>query len=225
MSWIKPVSEYVFGKTPIERYSKNRDMIDFAVHVLTTHGMNGKMMEGLIQHRYGIIDDGEIHGHDGTLDGRNVEIKTQRTGGNQALNCRGDFSDHRVDTELKSTKYLRDLPILFSVGVDSQSAKCIYVVTTDFAKIPKGSEIFERLSAKAPRINFKHFRDFPDSYEVVYKNDGLLERAIRLKEINGKLGNYLRQAYCENKKNIPKKMHSLNSACSKPSSLELFFKT
>lgn len=227
--WLKIVSEYVFGKTPIERYSKNRDLIEMAKYVLTTHGMGGKMMEGLIQHRFGIIDDGKIHGYDGTLNGRNVEIKTQKTGNTSSsikLNCKGDFSDHRITSELKSEKYIRDCPILISAGVDSENAKCIYVVKTDFAKIPKNSKIFEMLSSKAPRINFSHFKNVVDSYEVMYKNDELLQKAIHNHKINLELGMYLTNGHSEDEKNILREMYSLESFCpksSKPSSLEDFF--
>ena len=226
MSWIKTVSEYVFGKTPIERYSKNREVIEMANYVLKTHGMNGKMMEKLIQYRFGIIDDGEIHGYDGIWNGRNVEIKTQRTGNKRSsskLNCKGDFSDHRAYSELKSEKYLRDRPILISAGIDSENAKCIYVVKTDFEKIPTNSKMFEMLSARAPRINFNHFKNFVDSYEVMYKNDELLEKAIHNHKINFDLGVYLSEGYSEDEKNILREIYSPESFCLKPSSSESFF--
>jgi hypothetical protein len=174
-SYIALVSDYFFSSKKISEYSKQQQQtLDLAVNVLTTHGMGGKFVEGLIRHRFSLKDDGSIHGWDG-WDGKiPVEIKTETINASKQLNCEASFSTNTKNKITKKDIFLRERPHLYSVGVHDVSGKCLYVMRTETSKLKKTSTFFERLAANSPRISFFHWKGDLDAYTILYKNQDLV---------------------------------------------------
>jgi hypothetical protein len=189
-SYLDLVSDYFFSNKKISEYSKQQQQtLDLAVDVLTTHPTGGKFVERLIRHRYSLRDDGTIHGWDGWDGETPVEIKTETINSSKKLNCEGSFGAHADNSERKKDIFLKHRPHLYSVGVHDVSGKCLYVMKTDTAKLKKTSLLFERLDAKSPRINFSHWKNDKDSYEVLFSNKPLVQYVHWC--FNGDLGTIL----------------------------------
>lgn len=172
-SYMDLVSDYFF--TNNVKYSKSDiKTVHLAIDVITTHGVGGKFVEGLIRHRFRMKDTNNIHGWDGFKGSRPVEIKTETINYTKALSCEGSFGDHRRSTIRKKDLFLQEKPFLYSVGVDNICGKCIYVMETDISKLNKNCLLFERLDARAPRISLAHWVH-QRAHKIVYKNEELIE--------------------------------------------------
>ena len=168
-----------------ELREKNPIAQEMARDMLTTHGAGGKFVEGLIAHRYLLEETPEsIHGWDGiTRDGRPVEIKME-TVSTSKMNAQGSFGENREfekdeEEKVKQDKseiFANEKPLLLSVGTCKETGKCIYVLGTDFAKVPKKAKVWERLTAKSPRINFSQWSEYPESYKLLYLNEALYRK-------------------------------------------------
>jgi hypothetical protein len=178
--YLKLVCDYVFSNKQLDEYQPCEQLtLELAIDVLTTHGSGGKFMEKLIHRKYKLVDDGKIHGWDGTTaENRPVEIKTETVNESKKIFCEASFAPHTDVTPRKRDLYLREKPLLISAGLCSKTAKCIYVMITDTAKISKTSKFYTRLDANSPRINFGHFMDEPKCFEVVYKNKSVVRDNI-----------------------------------------------
>jgi hypothetical protein len=170
------LSDYFFSNKELKQYTKTEKVtLELGIDIITTHGVGGKFVEKLIHHQFDVKDVPTIHGWDGLKNSRPVEIKTETINNTKKLNCCGSFSDHREDTIRKSDLFRSEKPLLYSVGVDDVTGKCLYVMKTDFAKIKEDSLIFERLNAKAPRIGLNHWVEQKSAYEIPYMNMPLID--------------------------------------------------
>ena len=174
-SYMHLVSDYVFSDKLLTEYTKQEQQtLSLAVDILTTHGVGGKFVESLIRYRYDMRDAASIHGWDGYKNSRPVEMKTETINNTKRLNCEGSFGEHRDETIRKSDLFRSERPLLYSIGVDNITGKCLYVMETDTKKIKKDALLFERLNAKSPRISFAHWKDQTKSYKILYKNANLI---------------------------------------------------
>lgn len=183
--YLKLVCSYVFSNKSLEDYEPCEQMtLELAIDVLTTHGMSGKFMERLLQYKYKLLDDGKIHGWDGiTSDNRPVEIKTETINPSKKIFCEASFPAHAPNTPRKKELYFSNKPFLVNSGVCRKTGKCIYVMFTDTGKIKPQSLFYKRLEAHAPRINFSHFMNDMDAYDIVYKNKQLIkDNADKIKD-------------------------------------------
>ena len=187
--YMKLICDYAFSDKRLSQYSKNQQMIlNFAVDVLTTHGSGGKFMERLIQAKFKLVDDGEIHGWDGkTKQNRPVEIKTETVNDSMKLSCAASF--HQTTRLSKRDLYLKETPILINVGICNVTGKCIYVMFTDTRILKENGnlKLFDMLDGRYPnpRTNFGHWCNEPTAFDVKYKNLELVNR--HYKSIHKKL--------------------------------------
>jgi hypothetical protein len=174
----KIVCDYVFSDKRLSQYSEPEQMtLNLAIDVLTTHGMGGKFMERLIQAKYKLVDDGEIHGWDGkTKQNRPVEIKTETVNDSKKLFCEASYPKNTENTPSKKNLYLKETPILINSGICNDTGKCIYVMFTDTLKLNSNSKLFDMLDRKSPRINFGHWCGEPNAFDVKYKNLELVDK-------------------------------------------------
>lgn len=174
--YITLLSDYFFSTKELREYTKNEKVtLELGIDIITMHGVGGKFVERLIHHRFGVKDVPTIHGWDGVKNSRPVEIKTETINKTTKLNCCGSFGDHRENSIRKSDLFRSEKPLLYSVGVDDVSGKCLYVMCTDIEKIKKNSVLFERLNIKAPRITLTHWHDQKGAFKIVYKNSELID--------------------------------------------------
>jgi len=174
----KLVCDYVFSNKSLSDYSAcEQDTIKLAIDVLTTHNMGGKFMEKLIQLKYKLIDDGKIHGWDGTTkDNRPVEIKTETINPSKKLFCEASFSPNTKDKPTYKEIFLKELPVFITAGVCDVSGKCIYLMFTDTSKLTKNCKLFDMLGRNAPRVNFGHWINERNSIDIKYKNKDLIKK-------------------------------------------------
>ena len=174
-SYMPLIADYFFSPKRLEDYKKTEQVtLELAIDILTTHGVGGKFAESLIRYRFDMEDVASIHGWDGYKNSRPVEMKTETINNTKLLNCEGSFGEHRDETIRKSDLFRSERPLLYSIGVDNVTGKCLYVMETDTKKIDKNALLFERLNAKSPRISFAHWKDCSKSYTIVYKNANLI---------------------------------------------------
>ena len=161
-----------------ELREKNPIAQEMAKEVLSTHGSGGKFAELLIQKRFLLEETPEsIHGWDGiTREGRPVEIKME-TVSTSKLNAQGSFGTNRESSDKnKREVFAEERPLLVSMGTCKDTGQCIYVLCTDFAKIPEEADVWDRLEAKDPRIQFNQWRDYPDAYRLLFINERLYDK-------------------------------------------------
>jgi hypothetical protein len=193
------ILDYLFSDKKVEEYDECESMLlsYFKDHI-GLHGIGGKTAEKFVIKKFGWEEIEEIHDDDAIdVDGRPIEIKTETLNKTAKLNCMGSWSDHREFTEIKSVKYKREKHYIVNVAVDPFSGKVIWVLKTDTTKVPDHGILWERLSARAPRINFGHYPN--EAIEILYLNKELLDTfidarycAIRsVKPIGKKLYNFL----------------------------------
>lgn len=174
-SYMPIVADYFFSPKRLEDYNRHEQpIIELAIDILTTHGVGGKFVESLIRYRYDMRDAASIHGWDGYKNSRPVEMKTETINNTKKLNCEGSFGEHRDETIRKSDLFKSERPLLYSIGVDNVTGKCLYVMETDTKKCKDDTLLFERLNAKSPRISFAHWKDQTKSYKILYKNANLI---------------------------------------------------
>jgi hypothetical protein len=183
-SYMPLIADYFFSSKRVEDYNKHEQItLELAIDILTTHGVGGKFTESLIRHRFNMKDVDSIHGWDAKKNSRPVEIKTETINVSKRLSCEGSFGDHREGSVRKSDLFKSERPLLYSVGIDDVSGKCLYVMETDTKKCSLSCLLFERLNARAPRISFAHWKDQHNSYKIVYKNAKLiLDKSDRIKK-------------------------------------------
>ena len=168
------VSDYFFSSKELEEYGKDYQTIELAIDILTTHGVGGKFVESLVRYYFGIEDAYSIHGWDGYKNSQPVEMKTETINNSKRLNCEGSFAEHRSGTLRKSDLFKAERPLIYSIGVDNVTGKCLYVMETNTKLCQDSCLLFERLDAKSPRISFGHWQDQKDSYKILYQNYGLV---------------------------------------------------
>lgn len=177
ISYKHLVSDYVFSSKGIKEYTpQERQTLELAIEILTTHGVGGKFAESLLRHRYNLKDADAIHGWDGFKGSRPIEIKTETINPSKKLNCEGSFGEHREDTIRKNVLFFTHRPLLYSVGLDNITGKCLYVMETDTKKLDDSALLFERLNAKSPRISFTHWKAYHNSYKILYHSELIKER-------------------------------------------------
>lgn len=189
---IATVNDWFFSDKDISEYDEcEQKIISMARWILSTHGANGKFAEILVRHKYGMEDPSGIHGWDGYLNDRPIEIKVETSGSTAKMNCMGSFSPNKKQ-ETKSDIWLRDRPMLYSIGICGYTFKCIYVINTDTQMLPEMCDLFTALKADSPRISFTQFRNHSDAYTCKYFNEKVF--SDNNSQFNGELRDYLTNA-------------------------------
>jgi len=155
--------------------------------MITTHGAGGKLVEQLVQNKFGIDEDEDaIHGYDGITKNtrRPVEMKMETVCASDKLNAKGSWGTNRKTSgaPLHGDKYKKDRPYIINIGTCNETGKCIYVLCIDTAKMPEDAILFERLNAKDPRISFSHYAEYPEAYNIIFCNTSVFN------ELNAKGG-------------------------------------
>lgn len=175
----KLICDYIFSNKTINDFDVNhREIIRMGTDFLTTHGAGGKIMEKLLIKKFKFGNDEAIHGWDAWHADRPIEMKTETINPSKKIYCEASYPAHTKNSKLKKDVYLEEKPYLVSCGICEKTGKCLYVMITDTTKIKKTSKFFQRLSANAPRINFGHFKEDVGAYELLYRNDTLIQKNI-----------------------------------------------
>lgn len=154
------ICDWFFSDKPIHKYSKSdQRVLRLAQDILSMHGVNGKFVECLIRHKFNIKEPVGIHGWDGYVGNKPVEIKTETVNDSARLSAMGSFASNRENSSMFTGDiFLKERPIYINVGLNL-SGKCLYVLFTDTSKLPDNTPLFKELNKGGPRIRWCHYRD------------------------------------------------------------------
>lgn len=151
-------------------------MIDMLISMLTTHGAGGKFAEHIIREKFKISENSGIHDWDGEIPNFMVEMKME-TISTTKMNAMGTYGDNRKSTKVRKGELFQEVrPLVIHFGTCIETGKCIYAMVVDTRFLPKQSKLFNELDKDAPRVSFHHFKEHPESYKLLFRNDNLLEK-------------------------------------------------
>jgi len=172
------LNNYIFSnkdKDSLDRTGCESMLLDFYISEIgTEHGVAGKVMESRIAEYFGLENDSTIHGYDGMMDGRPVEIKTERAGNSKKVNFESSYPENRVSSDIwKAEQYMNDLPYIINAALD-ETGKAIFVACSDTAKISDDATFWKRLDAKSPRTHLGQYDGDFSSITMMYMNPELI---------------------------------------------------